>query len=634
YYNNGFNSTRVKNISFAPNNDIFLFGSLNQNAKESNVDAWVMRTTFHGTPLWSKAIGTSADETINSIKNIKNGNYILVGATKYNSQYGAGWIAKIDSSGNPLWSLELMPTSGALSQIIQLDNGDFVAAGILYLNFNGDGNGNITSILNSSNFIVRIDSTGNIIWQRSFYHNNKEKLERIQQISDGNLIATGIVTDSTLGYILKIDQHTGDIIWVNQYEKPANYNYSSIKEGDDKSLEFKTGTNVYYFTADGKFKAGAYSINMTTNKTPIDGGRILHIGSVGESDIYCANIKPDPIVFSVKDNATVLWARTYIFNSQSVTLEGSRIYKNNIYLSGSYKASNISDTTSNEQIAYLLKATLTGKALCFDTSNITFKTSTIPLTENTSYTFTDEGSVTPAYISLYAKNILPVRLLDCTQQTCCNDAVFTKKVVLCNNTSYILPDGSTITKPGFYTSRFTTLTGCDSIFYTILSQQTKINLTLTHDTCLINNQPVTFILNDDSSVHYRWQDGTTKAQFTAFMPGEYWVTAISSCDAVKDSVKVFGDCAQPVFIPSAFTPNDDGLNDVFRIPEISGQHISFFNIYNRYGQLLFHSEDVAKGWDGTRNNLQQPAGTYIYVVRYFDLINTPHLLKGTITLIR
>ncbi len=193
YYNKGFNQTQVKNFSFASNNDIYLLGFVNQDAKNSNVDGWLMRTTFHGTPLWSKALGTNADETINSISNIKNGDYIFAGNTKYNAAYNTCWLAKIDSLGNPLWSLELKSSNGTLHQVEKLDNGDFIAVGTLYLQFKGDNKGNITSISHSTNFIIRIDSIGKIIWQRSFYHNNKELLDRIVQTSDGNLIVTGIV---------------------------------------------------------------------------------------------------------------------------------------------------------------------------------------------------------------------------------------------------------------------------------------------------------------------------------------------------------------------------------------------------------------------------------------------------------
>jgi len=254
YYNQGFHDTKVKSFSVASNKDVYLIGYVNQYGEDSNADAWMMRATSHGTPLWSKAIGTGADETVNSIRNLSDKTYLIAGSTKYNSINDNGWLAKIDSSGNPIWSLELQSANGSLNQVENLDNGDFVVAGTLYLKFNGGENGNAFNVTKSSNFLMRFDNNGKIIWQRSFQHNNLEALKRVQQISDGNLIATGIVVDSSIGYILKIDQHTGNIIWMNQYEITDNSNYANIKENNDKTLEFKTGSNVYYFTADVKLR--------------------------------------------------------------------------------------------------------------------------------------------------------------------------------------------------------------------------------------------------------------------------------------------------------------------------------------------------------------------------------------------
>ncbi len=360
------------------------------------------------------------------------------------------------------------------------------------------------------------------------------------------------------------------------------------------------------------------------------------VGPAGENEIYYANIKPSPVVLSVNSAMAVQWARIYNFNSsKDLSLAHASIYKNNIYLSGSYRADNLSDTASNEQLAYLLKASMNGKTFCSDTSSgVSFKVSNIPPGINTSYTWIDEGAVTPEFITIYSKNIEPVRVLDCTQQSCCNDVAITHKDEICDNSFYKLPDGATATKPGFYTARMNTVNGCDSIIYTVLSPEKQINLSLSSDTCFIDNKPVVFSLPEDSSVQYRWQDGNTNTQYTANFPGRYWVTATSSCKAVTDSVNVHDNCAPAVFIPSAFTPNNDGLNDVFRIPDINGQHLVNLNIYNRFGQLIFHSEDPHKGWDGTINNSPQAPGTYIYLLNYSDIEGKPHLLKGTIVLIR
>ncbi len=634
YSNAGFYGTRIKGFSFTSSDDIYILGFVTQDTSNNNTDGWIMRTTFHGTPLWSKAIGTSATETINGIRSLNNGGYIFTGSTKYNSLYDVGWIAKIDSLGEPQWSLELKSTNGSLTQTVEMDNGDFVAVGTLYLNFNGDGKGNILSVTNSSNFIIRINKDGNVTWQRSFFHSDKETLNKVTQLSDGNLIVIGNNLNTGSAHIIKINQYNGSMIWMNEYEN-ADYYYNNARiiENEDKSLKLKTGNRTYSFTPDGKYKNESSEIDLESYGKPVKKAQIEDFGAVNDNEIYYANTKPDPVLFSVKDDSVINWAHIYSTDvSNALALGSGRIFQNNIYLSGSYNTGNSSDTDGN--MAYLLKASINGETFCSKDFDIEFKTLIIPPARDVFYSWTDAGAVTPEFIPVYSKNIMPLRQRDCVQQICCNDVVINKQEEICDHDSYTLPDGTEVKQPGFYTTRLNTLTGCDSIIYTNLSAVKKIDLALTADTCLSNNMPVTFSLPADSTVHYRWQDGNTNAKYTVNFPGKYWVTAVSNCEAIRDTVNVFDNCQPDVFIPSAFTPNNDGLNDIFRIPVTNGQHLLNFNIYNRFGELIFHSESVSEGWDGIINNKPQPPGTYIYLIKYTDLEGKLHLLKGTVILIR
>ena len=74
------------------------------------------------------------------------------------------------------------------------------------------------------------------------------------------------------------------------------------------------------------------------------------------------------------------------------------------------------------------------------------------------------------------------------------------------------------------------------------------------------------------------------------------------------------------YIPNAFTPNGDGLNDEFRIVGIPHENITRFQmeIYNRWGERIFHTADILEGWDGTWNNGPCPSDTYIWVIGYED----------------
>lgn len=143
-----------------------------------------------------------------------------------------------------------------------------------------------------------------------------------------------------------------------------------------------------------------------------------------------------------------------------------------------------------------------------------------------------------------------------------------------------------------------------------------------------------------TAVKYLWQDGSENYAFTANKTGTYWVqlTDINGCskkDSVNVTIQGCDDCK--IFIPSAFTPNNDGRNDVFRaIPQCTNIGLQWFvmRVYNRWGQLVFTSRDMRAGWDGTYNHQPLDAGVYIYVVDYSYKQDKALSQKGTIMLMR
>ena len=90
-----------------------------------------------------------------------------------------------------------------------------------------------------------------------------------------------------------------------------------------------------------------------------------------------------------------------------------------------------------------------------------------------------------------------------------------------------------------------------------------------------------------------------------------------------------------LYIPSSFTPNGDGINDVFMV---FGQDIKQFEmqVYNRWGEKIFHTYDAESGWDGRSNSSKEELdyGTYYYVVRVLDSKSNWHKIDGYINIIR
>ncbi len=111
------------------------------------------------------------------------------------------------------------------------------------------------------------------------------------------------------------------------------------------------------------------------------------------------------------------------------------------------------------------------------------------------------------------------------------------------------------------------------------------------------------------------------------------VTTLEGCsDTASLTVRIF-ETGPNVFVPSGFTPNNDGLNDVLRPLAAGMRQLELFSVYNRWGQLVFSSRD-GKGWDGTVGGRAQGPGVYVWLVKAIDFNGKPHLQKGTVTLLR
>lgn len=155
-------------------------------------------------------------------------------------------------------------------------------------------------------------------------------------------------------------------------------------------------------------------------------------------------------------------------------------------------------------------------------------------------------------------------------------------------------------------------------------------------------QSVRLMATDDPLfLSYSWSppDGLsslTGANVTAnpFESIEYCVTAMDTigCETI-DCVTVDVDIL--VNIPNAFTPNGDGLNDVFRVPSVGPcQELSFFYVWNRWGDLIFESGLDGIGWDGTWRGVPQEMDTYVYRIGVVCEGGLEKTFNGTVNLLR
>jgi gliding motility-associated-like protein len=107
------------------------------------------------------------------------------------------------------------------------------------------------------------------------------------------------------------------------------------------------------------------------------------------------------------------------------------------------------------------------------------------------------------------------------------------------------------------------------------------------------------------------------------------VTSNEGCGISTDTAHVF--VYADVFIPTAFSPNGDGKNDTWYVPVLNAFSVFEVSVFNRYGQLVFHTRNANQPWDGKYRGSSLPVGVYVYMISIKDV---KRLFKGTLTLVR
>ncbi len=193
----------------------------------------------------------------------------------------------------------------------------------------------------------------------------------------------------------------------------------------------------------------------------------------------------------------------------------------------------------------------------------------------------------------------------------------------------------------------------DTVTVTVIPE---IKINAGNDTSVVVNQPLNLKVIgtvDSTNANYLWKATNSSNTYlnnnNIYNPTAEYGLGIDSITYVvmatiknklacygTDTIKVVIFQTPPqIFVPSAFTPNGDGLNDIIKPIPAGVLKLDFFSIYNRFGQLLYTTSQVGHGWDGNFNGVAQPAGTYIYVVQGTDYKGNNKLFnKGTVVLIR
>lgn len=212
------------------------------------------------------------------------------------------------------------------------------------------------------------------------------------------------------------------------------------------------------------------------------------------------------------------------------------------------------------------------------------------------------------------------------------------------------PTGSTTFAYPFGTTNFilrgTDVLGCPKpVFDTVLvSVIPPVIAFAGNDTAVVVKQPLQ--LNATGALFYQWTPSTYLSN--ADIPDPLAVfdnaverfsyivlaTTAEGCFAFDTiNIRIF-KTAPDIFVPTAFTPDANSLNDQFVPIAVGISKLDYFRVFNRWGNEIFATTTLQKGWNGTYKGILQEPGTYVWMVRGTDYLGKTIIKKGTVNLIR
>lgn len=203
------------------------------------------------------------------------------------------------------------------------------------------------------------------------------------------------------------------------------------------------------------------------------------------------------------------------------------------------------------------------------------------------------------------------------------------------------PKGTTNYILAAYDTRGCPKAGLDTVLVTVLPD---ILASAGRDTAAVVGQPLQ--LKASGGVKYLWSPGEglsatdvanpVVTHFKESTGYQYKVLVYNEADCVDSAfvqVKVF-KTKPSIFVPSAFSPNGDRNNDVFRFIAAGIERVEYFHVYNRWGQLVYSSPSSLNSWDGTVGGKGQADGLYVWAVKAIDYLGAVYMQRGTVTLVR
>lgn len=644
-----------------------------------NEAGYMARFSKNGIPLWSNYYIIDFYDFIKDIyfSKIKfldfaltsDGGIVAAGQTeKYiGKQYAL--LAKINKYGTVEWTKTCTINTGlslSFNNVIVTSTGDIVA----YMS-NDKGPSTFYPVY-SYNKVICYSATGAFKWGTSLESGpfdaggtGVQYKRGLYELANKNIVVADVVyeadknipalkiNDSRM-HFFSLDYKTGKLLWESDYKYPpglGNANYippiEAVSELTTGQLAFYTSLYLSTTTDPGGNINKPVAI-ITDSKGKVQKlvafyspGKVCKLtdvvtGTSGKSDLLF-DTDGQPVISSVSNGEIINSTNAY-----------TSVYPPNTFAAGG-RGYGIILSNNNAKNYKILLTDAGGQAECVQTSATILTEAITPAANNATPVKTVERIYSPSdwrdYFTDYGyplikKNEYPVQQTkECEQQQdCCRDfvdSVNINPVRLCEGLSYTFPDNSVIKDPGLYSVTYKTPAGCDSIlYYRVTVEKNTDALTLGNDTCLTGLNAIKIRVTGGFG-NYNWM-GSVSADttYTVRTTGVYWVRVSNVCGTKTDSIEIFDRCDFPIYIPSAFTPNNDGLNNSFGVPLQNKNRLISLRIYNRWGQVVFETKSIYKRWDGTIKGQPSDSNVFVYYVEMEGLSGKRITQSGKLMLIR
>ena len=561
-------------------------------------DIWLFKLDNDGNLLWQKCLGGTGIDLPGSIDITASGGFIISGYTASNDgdvsgNHGGGdvWIVELSATGNIIWQ-KCYGGSGydGVGFIKTLPGG-----GYIFTTSTQSINGDVTPNNFSDTWLVRLDATGNILWQKCYGGSLSEAPCNVIPVSDGF-----VVGGTTRSSDWSITNHGGADGWIFKTDLSGNLIWQHAYGGnlDDRGNEIIQAADGGFLMAGGSFLLVAGCNNNGLEdfwilKTDNAGNLQWHKNQGGTKNDYADGITQAP-------DGSIYVTGTELSDDRDVV--------------GHHNSGNPGNNPRDDLWIIILAFTgpdmtpsLTINSsldIICEGSPVVFKAEAVNSGTNPTFFWYINGIEQTVYVDTFTSNTLQdgdkITCKIIVQQPCIVDQeVFSNEIII-----HWYPNG----KPsGFLAPQ---ITKCVNLYESIAPTRTFAS--------------------------YLWNTGATTPSIRVVNPGLYWleVTDVGGCTGRENVWVTTKSCMHGIFVPTAFSPNNDGINDILK-PMVDGKLVQYrFAIYDRWGQPVMETSDPEKGWNGKRGGVDQDTNMYIWFCTYQFAGETVNSQKGTFLLIR